>query len=489
MTRLESLLSWIKHHKVRLSLLLGYALLSLPFYLWPHLVPDEKDFFHIANNINHRMVQVGIAQAWVAMPNLLGYGPIYWSLYGLLVFVTEQSWLIMRLIGWAAMVSVPVGVWVLGKTMKSSWTTWVIGLWCAFPMAWWIGKLSGPEPLSLAAMMWAVVFFYRERHRDLFWSGLLLGLAIAIKLSHLPLGVFLGGLLLIDMVYKQRSPQLVGVWVLGGILGGLIATPSIVMDLSGYIGTIQKYGASAPFTWSRLGYVLFTQEITWDRIASFGILKTGIVVWSLPVWVWALYQGKVPRKTLFTLATTFVVLVLMVVTRKSFMGWYALSLIPIVLCLSLMVKKTAQTTRLMLIVLVIQAVFTIPHFLGNYREKYEANQVYADRYQIAGEMIAWLAPRQVDVVVDWSEFTFMMPYDKWFHTDGPKKLYTVYRAEKWFASPVLRPQEGAVILVGDRLLRGQEFADVKTFLRVHFPNRHIDGMFLDRVSGYYLFPE
>ena len=70
-------------------------------------------------------------------------------------------------------------------------------------MCWWTGKLTGPETYSLAGLstIGVTMLLLQRRHQTVFVAAVLLGLAIGIKLTVVPV------LLFAALVTWQRSER------------------------------------------------------------------------------------------------------------------------------------------------------------------------------------------------------------------------------------------------------------------------------------------
>ncbi len=116
------------------------------------LVPDERWFLGILNS----EITLDKPSDVLSVPNHLAYGAIYWIVMKLL-----GTFLRMRLLMFVMLLGVLLCVILtnvrLGQSARGVFFSCLLYLSC--PMAWFTGKIIGPEIMGMCLGSWGGVFF------------------------------------------------------------------------------------------------------------------------------------------------------------------------------------------------------------------------------------------------------------------------------------------------------------------------------------------
>lgn len=316
-------------------LIAAYALFI--FYAYAHIEAvsaDESWFWNVSQGISwhHSIKNMLLTESY------LGYGAFYWQTLKVL-----HSFFAVRMVWALLIVSVPFCIALTGlKVFDFSCRQLFFSLFLYFscPLAWFTGKIIGPEVFGQALGCWGafLIFFGYKKRKSLFIciGAVLTGLATGVKLYNIVFIIFPALYVLISEIKQKKTKELalyallcIPCFLVGFIHGGgyiMIANPSL-------------YKKSLPptngFRMDYLQQVLFREYIEWDLVNSGGMDNTIIsVLGCIGLFLVSLSKGK--NKILACSAFASIVLLLLSCCFSArFLGWYLLPAIFIIpLCLS-----------------------------------------------------------------------------------------------------------------------------------------------------------
>ncbi len=322
-----------------------YGGLLVWLYSLPVLASDEIAFYMWSDIPLNNTKSSGV-WAYLNRPNCAGYGVIYWNMYIFCknIFGAKAVWA-MRALALIAWLSVSLGTILAGNATKKN-LGWLLGmLWISMPIAWWTGKVSGPESFSVALSFFGIMLLHMSnlrtqesittRSRGLVAvAWFLIGIGFGFKLTVLPMVVFA-----LVIAYQPRSkeafchPKSIAQFLLVScvpmMLGFVLANPVLVMDRAAYFKELSNLPKGETWSWSIAKLTLSNDVWTWD-----GVFSGGLTQWSLtPVVLlafcvltfWVRLQNGV------ALVAAFLSCWLLIISTGSTLGWYWFGLIPLVI--------------------------------------------------------------------------------------------------------------------------------------------------------------
>lgn len=449
------------------ALLIGlYVICQVPVYFSSAMVPDEAFFLAVAMD---RVREIDAAQGWGSLlftqGNDLGYGALYWLVYVGLVKLAAQLGIAgqealtaLRGLALAAMASIPLVILLQGLRKRSPFTLPAIALWLSLPVAWWSGKVTGPEVFSLAA---AVIGLHlattgqepTEQRRRL-WGWLLMGLSIGIKVNALPV-------LLFAAIATFSLKRLASLWVVpvGAGLGFLLANPFVLKAPQRFVETLNAYKYPADVSWKHLAFILSNQRWEWDVVLAGGLFQ-----WTFPIplfllFVLTLFVVKVPLRTLLAVGLAQGFALLMFLSNGRFYGWYwfpLLAVYPLLLIDGTRHTRTRQWLCYALVALSIGCNLPSIQLARTLKFEHEQNLREAPAVQAAVTAAIEGSPAPFDEVVNMSEINVYL--DAPSQAPGPIKFLAAYEWERH-----LRDATASHLLfaVGNRVSRIEPYRGIK----------------------------
>lgn len=339
-----------------------YSSVQVVVMLFRTAVPDESWFSTVASGVADVMAVSGLITVIAEQTNLLGYGAIYWLVFGLAHY-TPDAFLTMRGLAWLAVTIVPLAIVMRGLAVQSRYTIFALSLWFIMPVAWWDGKLIGPDLYvqALTAVGLTGIFNQRWWVRLAGWA--ILGSALGIRLNVLPVLVY-GA-----MVTGQRLRSAV-VMATATIGGFILANLFILRGLMPWYDLLKQYTTPGYYTWAAFKYILTNQQVTWDHIHVGGLFQVSLNSASLiALLVWCVL-ANVPKQKLFSAVLAVVVALALFLSSGIFYGWYwfpTLLLFPFIL-----LEAQHYTRRLAVmagVIIVLGAITALPIIYSGYRNQ------------------------------------------------------------------------------------------------------------------------
>lgn len=366
-----------------LALIALYACLIAPLYFNRAFVPDEDWFFSIARLRAPKIDQTGWMAFFLRQPNELGYGALYWMFYIAVVKMFPEPLLAMRGFAFGIMVLMPVLYLIYG--MKQGKTVlWPVLLYLTFPMAWWTGKITGPENFSLIIAMAGLYLLRMARFAGKGVLGSwLLGLAAGIKLNIFPVFLFAVGFEIISSGFRLRR---VFGQVFFFVAGFLTCTPLIFADPGYFIVNILVSGYPPNYSLAHLAHILWNQAWEWDAVFRGGFFNWGLAPVSAILFLALCRQVRLSGSAGFGFLLAVAVATLMCLTNGRFYGWYwfpVISLIPLISCHLTLPDQAARV--LAGLIVITNLGFNAPLILKQYQVKQNHIEMMESRHEAQKE--------------------------------------------------------------------------------------------------------
>lgn len=441
---------------------IGYGIMLCRLYALPALAADEIAYFVWAD---HSRVTYECT-SWIsalARPNMSGYGNGYWITYVQFIqwFGTQAVW-VMRGLACAAMLSIPVAV------LMASGTRRVVGwlacfCWLSMPIAWWTGKVSGPDTFAMTFIVWGnlIVLCSAVRWAPASSQGLkefiasdsvdghpahpssagliqepqlapentarremlrlslgwfFIGLAIALKLTMLPGAIFAFTVLALNCLRSPRRANFhklsrqIFCMATGGLIGFFAGCPIVLFDLRRALKEWNALPVGRSWDLEIAISMLNNATWTWD-----GVLSGGLAQWSfaLPLLgLFALVISAINIRVGIALVFSFVICWAIISARGATLGWYWFGWIPLIPCalIAISIERMRFCTLLVPILgaLVFLNVFSqravVEQQINNIHDQCIALSSLAE---LDNTLAASIRPNQYDVVIDHSEVSHL----------------------------------------------------------------------------------
>ncbi len=342
-------------------------------YALPAYAPDEIAFFLWANTELGELAAYGpLAFLWRS--NGGGYGAIYWDLYvNLKYWLGSHSLVAMRGLAYIAWISIPLGIILYETRVSQAWKWLLILLWISMPMAWWSGKVTGPEVFSVATAFHGLLLLNRSR----FYSGeaandrmsklsflgwFVIAMGVGIKLTTTPALVFAICMNMpgsISMLGDRDFWRRTAMNTLACSLGLLAASPSMLLRPMVFVGQLTQLQSDHAWKWSTARLVLSNDVWSWDGVFSGGLCQWGVA----PAGLLAILIATLFLRLRNTIALTasFLFCWLLIVSSGSALGWYWFGWIPLLLHALLwhfeLTSRRVLLSALLVVCLIINAFF------------------------------------------------------------------------------------------------------------------------------------
>ena len=361
--------------------------LIAPLFFLPAFTPDElwfhRDAVAIANS--------GI-NPFSQLPHL-GYGASFWLLYATLVKLAPDkttAMLVARMVCFLVAASIPFLLIWHGDKIRSPFTLQGVLLWFSMPMAWWCGKVVSPEIPSYALAVFAAASI--GEHPLFAWS--LWGAAVGLKLTALPIGLFL------LFLGKDLTRDGIRKAIRYSAFGFVLMNPAVVFHPVLFGHEMIASGLPFRFDLENFKRVLISTSWEWDGIPSGGFFVHGVCLLSVVLVLGLLLaEGKnnAGQRTLAIGFLSAMALTLTLAMRSIFHLWYAfpiLALVPFCLTHLNLNRQWVRTA------VVAQFLFGAPLIYLQYTNKL-ADYFELTRYEAAkSEVEASLTNWQPNFVAD-----------------------------------------------------------------------------------------
>lgn len=355
-------------------------------------------------------------------PNGAGYGSSYWTLY---VNVVDQLgpyglWG-MRVLSCTAFISMTFAIAAVGNAVQRYLGYLLAALWLSMPIAWWFGKVTGPETFSLALSIFGVLLLYMaSREERLPWfpkpavaetlAWLLIGGAVSLKITYLPCAMF-AFLIAFGMpnVWEDKSKldvmkkMLYAVGMMG--VGFVICAPVAVLDPHEFLYNVTLLPRDNAWRWDIAKLALSNQLWGWDGVFAGGLAQWGPCPLAIGL-LGAAFLLKSPRVFAILLAT-FLGCWLMICSSGALLGWYWFGFIPmIVLAILWSINEHSSNRVLMTAILAaitLNVIYQIPAVLGRYEMKSQQAIALTQLDEVQLAIDDKIKDRHYDRVIDYWE--------------------------------------------------------------------------------------
>jgi len=460
-----------------------YALFQ--FYVYFGLkvyVPDEIIFTQKISELVNLELPKGLFRFWVTQDNHLGYGAIYWVLQAVIV-QWSGTVTATRLISYLSVISILIILYVIGKKLKSKYTWESVLLWLTFPMAWWWGKLNGPEYISLVIGFLGVALYLVTR--KILWSTMLVGISTGIKLNNV-------AFLMLPMIMEFWEDMTINRWdwrsgwqkltkivlgcLMGLAIGMVVANPIIITNGSQFLS---KFKSDSSFTLRHLLYILNGYYWEWDAVFSGGMSYWSLKMTVAVVLVVILVLIRTRKEVVIGVVGVVLAELFLCLKNARFLGWYTF---PVVVVIPLLVLH-GQKIRHWLVVLfvILNLVTNIGFIYQGWKMKLWHYQNMQKKKEVQACVVKQLESSKivrVDYTVDYSEIGYYLDLsvvaaDKRLQDDVAFNLLV----DNQFR-PKTAPQSSCLVLVGDRLATLNRFVffenkEVRNLGRCDFVNLYL----------------
>lgn len=403
-------------------LLLGCAVaLLIHIFFLPAFAADEIAFFIWGNS----MAENSHSQyAWdfLFRPNQAGYGASYWTVYINLIeqFGVYGIWG-MRVLACAAFIGISLAITVVGNMAQRYLGYLMLALWLSMPVAWWFGKVTGPESFALAFGVFGVLLLYIASHNErLPWqlkpivaeslAWLLIGGAVALKATNLP-GALFAFLIVFAMPKIWEEHSKAGVFkkmlfAIGLMAGGfIICSPNAILNPSQFLFHLTEQPRVNAWKWDIAKMSLSNQLWGWDGIFAGGLLQWGLCPLAMSVLGLSLLI-KSPRVFAILLAT-FLACWAMISSSGFVLGWYWFGWIPMIVLAILWGIRENSSNRMIasaiVVTILINLYYQAPAVISRYQLKAEQALALAQLDKVQHAIEDKTKGRQYDLVLDYWE--------------------------------------------------------------------------------------
>ena len=506
-----------------------YVAISAYNYFSPALAADEIAYFVWASeDLDAKNSQGFLGPLY--RTNLSAYGSTYWTIYeNLIVLLGRDAVWGMRLIAFMASMSIPIALIRAGNRTHKSIGWLVAALWLTMPVAWWSGKISGPETQAMACVVHAILLLHLEQpaktetnarsetRRCIAWF--LLGFAVAFKLTMLPALVFA---FLVSFPLGQptrpfemldSSKRLIQIGF-STFIGFVVGCPSALFATREFIAQLKATPSGAPWDGNIAVGMLNSNGWTWD-----GVFSGGLIQWCCAPVVLALLGATMltRHRILIASAVAFLVCWGILASKGAMLGWYwfgwIATIVPAVLWMYQRTSGLRWISAAVVVAVLTNGLLQYKIILNEIQSKQQQVGAIAALPKLNVSINELLANEHFDLILDHSEVTYKnglqfenaaaseivqtSPPGVWKLSENWDQI-----AEKATKSELARDKRGVLsnvfeqmlklsergtegksilILMSRRLSRGQPFQDIDNFIFERVVAKSPDGTIATRL--------
>jgi hypothetical protein len=394
--------------QVSIILILIYATFSWFLYMNDALIPDELLFLeHIEQTVKKLG---GLPINPLSIDNAFGYGALYWYVHSFFVYFTDSQ-IAARFFYWLILVVNIIFLFAVAYKLNRSRSVFSVILLLLLPMAWWQGKITGPEPLShfffIAALFCAV--YFNQPSRKAIYSGLLFGLASGIKITALPLFPFLCAMLLLTITKKSWSLPSVKAFIvrltLGVLIGYILANP---FAITSPLSLLSPYVVPVAGKTNELSTILFMGKGEfWEAVPQGSLFYFGAPMVAVIIIFFLGMINSPGRLLVIAWLSSVTILIFLSLKSQNFFGWYfysAIMISPLLVALPLARYPVPGSWVLLLLAILITGIANFGSIIDMINGKMHHQQQMLRKVDIQKyntELIKTFSP---DIAVDFSEF-------------------------------------------------------------------------------------
>jgi hypothetical protein len=346
------------HRNYLVVFILIYALVQIPPYFLPVGVLDEGMYFNKFLAGSKLIANSGILNYVFSETNQLGLGSAYWIIGSCISYLTQNNiyltFSVCRVITFASLLLIPLTIFCFFSRRHRNpensifiFTFLIIALWMSQGIAWWYGKLIGPDISTMAISFIAsslilinldinfdstfeVIedrYFDKKRFLIVVISSIFLGLSLGIRLTVLPVILFLITLLSLNILNIKNAFYKITAIVFSILIGFIAANPFIGVNninrsLKYFIENISSVNTSGgQFNFEKFKYILSNSSWTWDAIPLGGFFQVSLSFLSTSIIFFLLI--KFYRKSVFiSLIFSLVFAIFLFLKASIFYSWY-----------------------------------------------------------------------------------------------------------------------------------------------------------------------
>jgi hypothetical protein len=388
---------------VVVALLVLYVAVHLYFSQYYSLVPDENWFLAEAN-LQARTNGNDTPRIVFGQANYLGYGALYWIAYILMVreIGPADAFSVLRVSVAVSTALLAVLLVLLVRDRGPSFQTSALLLWATMPIAWWSGKVTGPEIFSLLFLAGGCYLAFRpERTGDGFgWHHLLLGISTGLKVNALPVAL---GVLFWDRLRIEGKGRMALFGFLS--LAGFVAVnPFIVSHPAVYLAHLRSVSEplfSGAFTVTglldHLRTIAWNFLYEWDLVFVGGYFQWGLSAGAWAVLWWMLRKQKVPAGMLAVFVVVSLLSAGLVIMNKRYVGWYWF---PLILFQLFLIVRLPVNARALVALAMLNILFNAQVIYHTIQIRKEANDNLLAFPAVKNCVDEYLAGMPADLVVD-----------------------------------------------------------------------------------------
>ncbi|MFN3189490.1 MAG: hypothetical protein ACE361_03120 [Aureliella sp.] len=458
------------------------------------------------------------AAAYFTRPFVSGYGGLYWTLYinCLELFKSDAIWA-MRWLACLCWMSLPLAIAWFGRYLQGIRAYGVAMLWITMPLAWWCGKVAGPESFAVCFGTHGCIFLLlaldvpedspkRTRTKRLRLAWILLGVSVAIKLTMIPFLIF-ASIYQLQQLRSQGTARVQTCLGLGkcfAVCCGtfVICDPAVVFDFARTKTELAALPYGNPWNANVFRIALSNQTWTWDGVFSGGLMEWGL---SLPsLLLFSLIAAL--RKAWLAVLVSLVSMVFMIASRGSILGWYWFGWIPLIaICLLSPRHKNATYLHpilegcLLIMLVTCNLVGQYSSILERINSKRQHAESITNLSRVQREVISFLELHSVDQILDYSEVSYRgglrLPSKEGTEIiqTSPPRIYRLSKEARSTADPAQAqsaldrsklgilsnaftgilnlpseqsPGKRSLIILSRRLANHQPFSEIRTFLGI-----------------------
>jgi hypothetical protein len=396
--------------QVSTILILLHATISWFLYVNHALIPDELLFLgHIEQTVNKLG---GLPINPFSIDNAFGYGALYWYVHSFFVYFTDSQ-IAARFFYWVILVVSNIFLFAVAYKLNRSRSVFSVILLLLLPMAWWQGKITGPEPLShfffIAALFCAV--YCEQPSRKAIYSGLLFGLASGIKITALPLLPFLWGLIYLTIAKKNWTIPSVMAFIvritLGVLIGYIIANPfAITSPLSLFSPYLEPLADKT----NEVSTILFRGKgELWDAVPHGSLFYFGAPMLAVII-ICFLGIARSSRLLVISWLVSVTALIFLSLKTPSFFGWYfysAIMVFPLLLAIPRSPKPVPGSYFLLTLAILITGIANFREINDMVNNKMAHQHSMLRGLEIQQYTQSILASFSPDIAIDFSEFNLI----------------------------------------------------------------------------------
>ncbi len=274
-------------------------------------------------------------------------------------------------------------------------------MWLTFPFAWWTGKLISPEIPALFLVSVSVYLFHTRRFVA---ASALIGLAIGVKLSAMPVAVYFALAYAFSSLTGTSARWRQAPWMLVAFAFALFASfPPLIEGLR-QMTNMQAAPNALPLKDS-VQQMLLRERWEWDAVFSGGFLHFGLM--TGPLLVYASLLALKDWRAFIPFAAAFGAFVLLNLHSPTQYGWYWFPMLPIILYQITFIERhgRSRTTLLVLgLVVAVNAVQQVPLIIEFAHQKFAQIRIIGERDEIGACLRTQIAQRHPSTVYNIAEF-------------------------------------------------------------------------------------